>query len=249
MIFLTKAGSPPSEEWRARVADPSLTALLTLNILVIFVVSPLGALGHRLPEFATVSLLAAQVAIVLLLTPSRRAAIAVAVSLTLSIASVVFSRTAATSSPVHSWLESGGQLVGRIAVCWVLITAVFGPGRITMHRILGAVTLYLNIGLAFAAVYQLIENLSDGAFAMVKAAELKSMGTMVYFSFTTLSSVGFGDIQPLNAFARSAANLEAIIGQLFPATLLARIVTLELTHSASAAKDEAADADARATKR
>jgi len=50
----------------------------------------------------------------------------------------------------------------------------------------------------------------------------------VYFSFVTLTSVGYGDIIPLHPVARSLANVEAIIGQLYPATLLARLVTLEL---------------------
>jgi 8-oxo-dGTP diphosphatase len=49
-----------------------------------------------------------------------------------------------------------------------------------------------------------------------------------YFSCTTLTSTGFGDIVPIHSFTRSLANLEAIVGQLYPATLLARIVTLEL---------------------
>ena len=51
---------------------------------------------------------------------------------------------------------------------------------------------------------------------------------LVYFSFVTLTSVGYGDIIPLHPVARSLANVEAIIGQLYPATLLARLVTLEL---------------------
>jgi len=49
-----------------------------------------------------------------------------------------------------------------------------------------------------------------------------------YFSFVTLTSVGYGDIVPVHPYARSLANVEAIIGQLYPATLLARLVTLEI---------------------
>jgi hypothetical protein len=56
------------------------------------------------------------------------------------------------------------------------------------------------------------------------------MDTMLYFSLTTLTTTGFGDITPVHPFARSLANLEAIIGQLYPATILARLVTLELEH-------------------
>ena len=55
-------------------------------------------------------------------------------------------------------------------------------------------------------------------------------GNLIYFSFVTLTSVGYGDIAPLHPYARSLANIEAIIGQLYPATLLARLVTLELQH-------------------
>ena len=51
---------------------------------------------------------------------------------------------------------------------------------------------------------------------------------LVYFSLVTLTSVGYGDLVPVHPLARSLANLESIIGQLFPATILARLVTLEL---------------------
>jgi hypothetical protein len=50
----------------------------------------------------------------------------------------------------------------------------------------------------------------------------------IYFSFVTLTTVGYGDIVPVHPIARSLCNLEAICGQLYPATLLARIVTLEV---------------------
>jgi Ion channel len=51
-------------------------------------------------------------------------------------------------------------------------------------------------------------------------------GTILYFSFVTLTSTGFGDIVPVHPLARTLANVEAIIGQLYPATLLARLITL-----------------------
>ena len=49
-----------------------------------------------------------------------------------------------------------------------------------------------------------------------------------YFSFSTLTSLGYGDIVPLRPLARSLATFEAAVGQLYPATLLARVVMLEL---------------------
>ncbi len=50
----------------------------------------------------------------------------------------------------------------------------------------------------------------------------------IYFSFVTLTTVGYGDIAPVHPFARSLCNVEAVIGQLYPATLLARLVSLEI---------------------
>jgi hypothetical protein len=56
---------------------------------------------------------------------------------------------------------------------------------------------------------------------------------LIYFSFVTLTTIGYGDIVPLHPYARGLANLEAVIGQLYPATLLARLVTLEITSAKS----------------
>ena len=53
-------------------------------------------------------------------------------------------------------------------------------------------------------------------------------GQILYFSFVTLTSTGFGDIVPVHPVMRMLVNVEAIIGQLYPATLLARLITLEL---------------------
>jgi hypothetical protein len=57
------------------------------------------------------------------------------------------------------------------------------------------------------------------------------IGNTLYFSLSCLTTTGFGDIAPLHPLVRSMANLESVIGQLFPATLLARLVTL---HAATA---------------
>jgi hypothetical protein len=71
--------------------------------------------------------------------------------------------------------------------------------------------------------------LSPGAFSGLQVHDRVSLPPdLVYFSFETLTTVGFGDIVPVHPFARSLSNLEAILGQLYPATLLARMVSLEV---------------------
>jgi ion channel len=107
---------------------------------------------------------------------------------------------------------------------------VFAPGQVTFHRIIGAILLYLNIGLIFVALFSFVALLIPNAFAGFAPLQdnLAVVSNLIYFSFVTLTSVGYGDIVPLHPYARSLANIEAIIGQLYPATLLARLVTLEL---------------------
>jgi voltage-gated potassium channel Kch len=112
----------------------------------------------------------------------------------------------------------------------VVVRAVFAPGRITHHRISGAIILYLNIALVFTSIFRLIQELDPDGFAHIAAhqPEPEAVSTMLYFSFTTLTSTGFGEIVPVDPFARSMANLESVAGQLYLAILLARLVTMHV---------------------
>jgi voltage-gated potassium channel Kch len=112
----------------------------------------------------------------------------------------------------------------------VVFERIFRAGRVTVHRISGAVAAYLLIGLVFAFIYDAIELVAPGSFGFA-TPELRNVDAenpMAYFSFTTLTTVGYGDVTPQSSLARSLANLEALIGQLFPTILIARLVALEL---------------------
>jgi hypothetical protein len=79
------------------------------------------------------------------------------------------------------------------------------------------------------ALFTFIDLLTPHAFSGLPVADNQPLASnLIYFSFVTLTSTGYGDIVPLHPIARSLCNFEAIIGQLYPATLLARLVTLEL---------------------
>jgi ion channel len=123
-----------------------------------------------------------------------------------------------------------GTIIGSVIISLVVGRAVLAPGPITAHRVLGAIVLYLNFGMIAAAIYRVIWDLDPAAFGGIApdATPGQVNGILVYFSFVTLTTTGYGDIFPVNACARGIANLEGIIGQLYPATLLARFVTLEL---------------------
>ncbi|HXW28809.1 MAG TPA: potassium channel family protein, partial [Xanthobacteraceae bacterium] len=106
----------------------------------------------------------------------------------------------------------------------------FAAGKVTYHRVIGAVLLYLMIGFVFVALFCFIALLEPNAFTGLGPLQdnLAVVANFIYFSFVTLTTVGYGDIIPVHPVARGLANIEAIIGQLYPATLLARLVTLEI---------------------
>ena len=107
--------------------------------------------------------------------------------------------------------------------------AVFRSGRITYHRIIGAILLYLLIAVTFATLSAFVGLSISHSFKGIAFEDDAALASsLFYLSFVTLSSTGYGDIVPLHPLVRSLCNIESIIGQLYPATILARLVTLEL---------------------
>ena len=113
-----------------------------------------------------------------------------------------------------------------LAIAWAVASVAFGAGKVSAHRIMGAVILYLSIALVFSNAYRTCALLLHGSFSGLDMGQGHFLGNTLYFSVSTLTTTGFGDIAPLHPLVRSIANLESVIGQLFPATLLARLVTL-----------------------
>jgi hypothetical protein len=120
-------------------------------------------------------------------------------------------------------------LIIAITVGTIVARAVFRRGRVTYHRIVGAVLLYLLVAVGFASLFAFVGLSIPDAFKGVAFEDNAALASeLFYLSFVTLTTTGFGDIVPVHPLARSLCNIEAIVGQLYPATLLARLVTLEL---------------------
>jgi hypothetical protein len=109
----------------------------------------------------------------------------------------------------------------------VVLIQVLRAGRITLHRIVGSTAAYLLLGFAWGELYRALSAAVPGAFAAASGALLEHAHYQ-YFSIVTLTTLGYGDITPVHPFARSLAMLEALTGQLFPAILIARLVSMEL---------------------
>jgi hypothetical protein len=214
-------------ELRERWSDPLLTALTILVIFFMFFIAPLQAVGIiKFQQFAFVFTLVL-VGGVFIMSGSFTAVILVLVAAGMAGTAAVHRLTAPSILDID--LFSGAWLLMSITLGWVVARAVFARGRVTYHRIVGAILLYLTIAATFVALFALVGPLVPNAFSGLSFEDSPGLASkLIYFSFVTLTSTGYGDIVPIHPFARSLCNVEMIIGQLYPATLLARLVTLEL---------------------
>jgi Ion channel len=217
---------------RRRWRDPLLTALTVLLALMLFVIAPLQAAGAIRSEGIGFALIAVAAAALLVVSGSLLPVLWTLLAVALSVLAAVL-RVAHSGLALYS--DAAAWVILGISTGWVVARAVFGPGRVNYHRILGAILLYLLIGATFVALYTFIGLVFPGAFSGIRFEDGPALASnLIYFSFVTLTSTGFGDIVPLHPLARSLCNVEGIIGQLFPATLLARLVSLGLVNTRGA---------------
>ncbi len=129
------------------------------------------------------------------------------------------------SSPFFQY----GSLLSLLAFMLVAITftlkQVAVGTDITANRLVGAVCVYLLLGVIWAMAYTLINAISPGSFAGFSAMDDPGWDSeWLYFSFVTMTTLGYGDILPISATARSVAYMQAIVGQFYIAVLVAGLV-------------------------
>ncbi len=214
---------------RERWSDPLLTALTALILVMLFVIAPLQASGIFVFQAFELVFAIILVAGAFVMSGSRTALAAMLVSLAMATVGAIFRLRAPSNLDIN--LFAGSWLIMGITLAWVVSRAVFAPGRVTYHHIMGAVLLYLAIAIAFLALFTFVAALIPRAFVGMSIEDTPALpSNLIYFSFVTLTTTGYGDIFPVHPIARSLCNVESIFGQLYPATLLARLVTLEIEH-------------------
>lgn len=127
-----------------------------------------------------------------------------------------------------------------VYVLVLLLRFLFRDQQVTFETIAASLCGYLLIGLLWASIYTLLQTSDASAFSFPDTAERKTLGfggegtaVALYFSYVTLTTLGFGDIVPLSPFARMACTVEAITGQLYLTVLVARLVGLHIARAAS----------------
>ena len=108
--------------------------------------------------------------------------------------------------------------------------AIFRSGRVDRERLFASLSLYLLLGLIFAIIFAVVEELLPGSFnhldTLAAGGEISPLGQLIYFSYVTIATLGYGDIVPVSGPAKGLVILEAIIGQMYLVVVVARLVSL-----------------------
>ncbi len=206
--------------------EQSLTILSVILVIHVFVVIPFGErtlLEQVVFLLFYISLLATGMVLITTNKVIRTIAQIVLALLAISRTSSLF-----VSEPI----EIANDLIivfYCVFLIWVVLKRTFAAGPVTFHRIQGAIVVYLLVSFLFALLFHVLYLLDPGtAFKGLVSGDYREF---LYFSLTTLTTVGYGDISPAIASVRSLANLESLIGQLYPAILIARLVSMEFEYS------------------
>jgi voltage-gated potassium channel Kch len=234
---MSRGLSPLERFW---LSEWSLSALLAMLILDGFVIGPIAqsqdAPGVLQPAVFSLVLISG------VATALRSRAITGLVVALVAVGLVTRWMSHLRPSLALARADTAFSLGWAMLLAAVILVQVFRPGRVNLHRIQGAVAVYLLLALMWAFAYKLVVLSDPEAFSFPASAvdPQHLLLRLKYFSTVTLTTVGYGDITPVSPVARSLASLEALTGQLFPAILLARLVSMELYHRTQRASDREA---------
>jgi hypothetical protein len=140
----------------------------------------------------------------------------------------------------HQGWDTALKISGLAILVVVTLKQTFRPGPVSVHRVMGGVAANLLIGLTWGFGYKLLMEERPDAIhfqRFVGAIPTAEPNLLIYFSFSTLTSVEYGDAYPVHRIARSLATAEALIGQLYPAILIATLVGMSLQARSSRVVD------------
>lgn len=158
--------------------------------------------------------------------------IAVCLVVSLSIATLAVDLMAELD-PSHGFTTPDAALrVASLSIMFCMtLRRTLRPGRINGYRVLGGIAGYLLIGLTWTFAYQLLVQQSPSAIHFEPGVGESLPGQpshLIYFSFMTLTTVGFGDVHPVTPVARALTVAEALVGELYIAILIASLVGMAL---------------------
>jgi len=209
--------------------------LLLISILLLFAVSPFVATFQHgvlfLNVFGAAILVAGSYALSERKQLFRAAIVLSAISTVGTCLPLAFSQHWAVLVSHSSTILLGAFF------CVSILGYVLHSGRVTSDKIFAAICVYLLVGFVWTYVFALLDEIQPGSFAgSTETGRNDYIGRIMqlrYFSFATLTTLGYGDILPRSSTAQTMAVLEAVLGQIYLAVLVARLVGLHIVHANS----------------
>jgi hypothetical protein len=198
---------------------------LLIDIILLFVLSPIA---NFFPIFRSLISLLFLIAILFSIDtvslPARVIFLFRVIAATAFVADIII-------FPESPELTALSSVISHICYCLFIMAAIsaistriINEEQVNQDVIRGGICLYLLLGILWYFFYRIILFFDANAFNIADIANKGSL--LFYFSFTTLTTLGYGDVSPVNSFAMMLANAEALIGQLYPAIVIAKLVSL-----------------------
>jgi hypothetical protein len=211
------------ERWRRRAQRASdAFGLVLLLVLLTYVLA--SVLSNRSWGAVLLTIVTGATSVVAL-TSSHARPIFVRRALMLAVLAVLLSVVAAASGGRH-WLSVANVIeIGLLSVAMAaVLRRVLTADTVSSRTILGAISVYAALGILFTWAYGLIDRLEGGGF-FGEGVAIKG-SDFLFFSYTTLTTTGYGDLVPTGQVGRMVSGLEMMLGQVFLVTLVAGLVSL-----------------------
>jgi hypothetical protein len=134
----------------------------------------------------------------------------------------------------YSILPLIGSALFFCYVAWLILYDILLARLVTFDIIAGGISVYLFFGNICGLIYAIIARIDPAAFSIPEVtasylgSSISEVSSAMYFSFVTLTTLGYGDITPVNSFARTLAYLEAATGQIYLTVLIASLVGMHI---------------------
>jgi hypothetical protein len=157
-------------------------------------------------------------------------------SLSLNLLSIIMLWGASFTQSSWMLVAGYGFMLGYLTiVLFIIVRAILAENMITTDLIYGAISGYLLVGIVFGLIFFLLEHAFPGSIVMTTQLNETTgkdltfiLSDTIYFSFTSLTTLGFGDFVPISNPARNISYLEAVVGQIYLTVFIARLVGLHI---------------------